>query len=127
MNHQYLTVLKLTVFAVVTTVTTIPKDVENVSFVSKAEEFVYMSGYIYQSVYEAAAANVMSQIERRRLTEARTPEVEKAKKAALDEMEERVSKYNTFAMRLRDTLAEYARQKLPANPQYVEVLHALVK
>lgn len=90
-------------------------------------EFVYMSGYVYQSVYEQAGANVLNQIERRRLTTAPTPEVEVAKQTAIAEMDAKAAKYNTFALKLRQTLAEYARQYLPTNPQYVEVLQELTK
>src|SRR6266567_1968404 len=88
-------------------------------------EIVYMSGYVYQLAYQQAATYVAAQIERRKLTVAPTAEVENAKQAAIAEMEKRRANYNTFALRLRESLTEYAQQKLPPNSQYLEVLQAL--
>lgn len=88
-------------------------------------EFVYMSGYIYETAYRAGAMNINNQIERRKLTIAPTPEIETAKQTQIAEMTARMAQYNTFAMRLREARAAYAQQYLPHSSQYLEVLQAL--
>jgi hypothetical protein len=84
-------------------------------------EVVYMSGVIYEWAFRQAAENLAYQITRRSETIAPTPDVEEKKQKEISRLEARHAQYNTFAMRMRETLAEYAHQYLPDNPFYTQV------